>query len=404
MKVSIIGQGYVGQSLSMAAASAGHTVIGFDLDTHLIKRLGSSVSHVPGVESELLFNLIKTGRYLPTSNAELINGSQIIIIAVPTPVDNERKPDLAALHSACELIGKTVSQPSLVISESTSYPGTLRNLIKPAIENLSETTFSYAVAPERVDPGNKQWNILNTPRVVAGLTHEATEMAIKFYKSFCNEIYRASNPEVAEAAKLLENTFRQVNIALVNEFSSIMSRIGINSFEVVNAAATKPFGFMKFLPSIGVGGHCIPVDPEYFSYFAESLGAKARLTNLANELNINRPSEVAFRIMDLLGSNFKGSQIQVAGIAYKVGVSDMRESPTVELIQKLRELGSIVKWHDPIVQEWEKEISSILDPKIDLGLIVTPHSEIDFTIWKEANVKVLDLSANSLSYGWPKFL
>ena len=404
MKVSIIGQGYVGQSLSMAAASVGHNVVGFDLDTNLINRLGSGLSHVPGVESKLLLNLIETTRYQPTSNAELIKGSQIIIIAVPTPVDDERRPNLAALHSACELIGKTVSEPTLVISESTSYPGTLRNLIKPIIENLSKTKFLYAVAPERVDPGNSQWNILNTPRVVAGLTHEATEMAIKFYKSFCNEIYRASNPEVAEAAKLLENTFRQVNIALVNEFSSIMNRIGISSFEVVNAAATKPFGFMKFLPSIGVGGHCIPVDPEYFSYFAESLGAKSRLTNLVNELNINRPSEVAFRIMDLLGNNFKDSQIQVAGIAYKGDVSDIRESPSLELIHKLRKLGASVKWHDPIVQEWGKEISDSLDPKIDLGLIVTPHSKIDFSIWKEANVKVLDLSANSLNYGWPKFL
>jgi UDP-N-acetyl-D-glucosamine dehydrogenase len=404
LKVSIIGQGYVGQSLSMAAASVGHNVVGFDLDTNLINRLGSGLSHVPGVESKLLLNLIETARYQPTSNAELIKGSQIIIIAVPTPVDDERRPDLAALHSACELIGKTVSEPTLVISESTSYPGTLRNLIKPIIENLSKTTFLYAVAPERVDPGNSQWNILNTPRVVAGLTNEATEMAIKFYKSFCNEIYRASTPEVAEAAKLLENTFRQVNIALVNEFSSIMNRIGISSFEVVNAAATKPFGFMKFFPSIGVGGHCIPVDPEYFSYFAESLGTKSRLTNLVNELNINRPSEVAFRIMDLLGNNFKGSQIQVAGIAYKGGVSDIRESPSLELIHKLRKLGASVKWHDPIVQEWGKEISSSLDPKIDLGLIVTPHSKIDFSIWKEGNVKVLDLSANSLNYGWPKFL
>ena len=404
MKVSIIGQGYVGQSLSMAAASVGHNIIGFDLDTNLINRLGSGLSHVPGVESKLLLNLIETARYQPTSNAELIKGSQIIIIAVPTPVDDERRPDLAALHSACELIGKTVSEPTLVISESTSYPGTLRNLIKPIIENLNKTTFLYAVAPERVDPGNSQWNILNTPRVVAGLTHEATEMAIKFYKSFCNEIYRASTPEVAEAAKLLENTFRQVNIALVNEFSSIMNRIGISSFEVVNAAATKPFGFMKFFPSIGVGGHCIPVDPEYFSYFAESLGTKSRLTNLVNELNINRPSEVAFRIMDLLGNNFKDSQIQVAGIAYKGGVSDIRESPSLELIHKLRKLGASVKWHDPIVQEWGNEISSSLDSKIDLGLIVTPHSKIDFSIWKEANVKVLDLSANSLNYGWPKFL
>ena len=404
LKVSIIGQGYVGQSLSMAAASVGHNIIGFDLDTNLINRLGSGLSHVPGVESKLLLNLIETARYQPTSNAELIKGSQIIIIAVPTPIDDERRPDLAALHSACELIGKTVSEPTLVISESTSYPGTLRNLIKPIIENLNKTTFLYAVAPERVDPGNSQWNILNTPRVVAGLTHEATEMAIKFYKSFCNEIYRASTPEVAEAAKLLENTFRQVNIALVNEFSSIMNRIGISSFEVVNAAATKPFGFMKFFPSIGVGGHCIPVDPEYFSYFAESLGTKSRLTNLVNELNINRPSEVAFRIMDLLGNNFKDSQIQVAGIAYKGGVSDIRESPSLELIHKLRKLGASVKWHDPIVQEWGNEISSSLDSKIDLGLIVTPHSKIDFSIWKEANVKVLDLSANSLNYGWPKFL
>jgi UDP-N-acetyl-D-glucosamine dehydrogenase len=297
-----------------------------------------------------------------------------------------------------------VVEPTLVISESTSFPGTLRNIIKNSVEIGSKTSFLFAISPERVDPGNKEWKIENTPRVVSGLTEQATKLAIEFYESFCSNIIKVSSPEIAEAAKLLENTFRQVNIALVNEFSEIMSKLGISANEVVNAASSKPFGFMKFLPSIGVGGHCIPVDPEYLTYFAKSLGINSKLTDTANTLNINRPRQVGYRIKDYLGTELLGLQIQIVGIAYKTGVSDMRESPAIELISTLREFGAKVKWHDPIVRNWRGEVSMPLDPDVDLGLIVTPHDEMDFSVWAKSGTKVLDLSVNSKDLGWPKIL
>ena len=202
----------------------------------------------------------------------------------------------------------------------------------------------------------------------------------------------------------MENTFRQVNIALVNEFSEVVNKLGISANEVVNAASTKPFGFMKFQPSIGVGGHCIPIDPEYLVYFAKKIGVELKLTNVANEINLNRPKQVAHRIKDYLGIDLTGKRLQIAGISYKPNVSDIRESPALELIKELEGAGAIVSWHDPFVDEYNGRQSSALSSEIDLGLIVTPHSQIDFGIWKKTNVKVLDLSANSNNHGWPKFL
>jgi UDP-N-acetyl-D-glucosamine dehydrogenase len=404
MKVSIIGQGYVGQTLAVGAATSGYEVIGLDLNTKLISDLERGESFVPGIEKDILRNLIAKKVYVPTTNFELMQGSKIVIIAVPTPINAAREPDLTAVISACKTINEIMVEPTLVISESTSYPGTLRNLIKPTVENGSKTLFTFAVAPERVDPGNYEWHIGNTTRVISGLTEESTDIAINFYSSFCKSIYRASSPEVAEAAKLLENTFRQVNIALVNEFSEVVNKLGISANEVVNAASTKPFGFMKFQPSIGVGGHCIPVDPEYLVFFAKKVGVELQLTNIANEINLHRPKQVAHRIKEYLGGDLKGIKIQIAGIAYKTGVSDMRESPALELIRELNNLGAVVSWHDPIVRVYLDQQSIPLDPLIDLGLVLTPHNKIDFKTWKDANVPVLDLSVGLNNLGWPKFL
>jgi UDP-N-acetyl-D-glucosamine dehydrogenase len=292
----------------------------------------------------------------------------------------------------------------LIISESTSFPGTLRNIIKPIVEKGKKEQFLFAVAPERVDPGNKKWKLSNTTRVISGLDDLSTQKAIDFYSSFCDSIYRASSPEVAEAAKLLENTFRQVNIALVNEISEIVDKIGLSATEVIEAASTKPFGFMKFLPSIGVGGHCIPVDPEYLTYFASKVGASSTLINLANKINLNRSDQVLERILRIVGTVPKGLKIQIAGIAYKTGVSDLRESPAIELMAKLKKMGAIISWHDPVVGSFEGSNSTPLSRDIDLGLIVTPHDVIDFTTWKSSNFKVLDLSATDKDFGWPKFL
>jgi UDP-N-acetyl-D-glucosamine dehydrogenase len=404
VKVSIIGQGYVGQTISVGAALAGHEVIGFDLNTVLIDDLTKGKSFVPGIQKSVLRTLISQSKLIFTADASFIDGSEIVIIAVPTPVDSKRNPDLSAVIEASKTINKHIKGPVLIISESTSYPGTLRNLIKPIIEENKTTSFLFAVAPERVDPGNSEWNIGNTTRVIAGLDDLSTEKAIDFYSGFCRSIYRASSPEVAEAAKLLENTFRQVNIALVNELSEIMSKLGISATEVVNAAASKPFGFMKFYPSIGVGGHCIPVDPEYLSYFARQVGAASEIIDLANRTNTQRVDRVIKRIRTQLGKEFYGLKIQLAGIAYKVGVSDIRESPAVELIHSLRNLGAIVTWHDPLVKSFDGSVSSQLDSSVDLGLIITPHPEIDFNVWFDSGTKVLDLSTTEKDFGWRKFL
>lgn len=404
MKISIIGQGYVGQTLAVGAAVSGYEVVGIDLNEVLVSDLGRGESFVPGVEREVLIKLITNKAYLPTSDFKYMQGSNIVVIAVPTPIDKDRKPDLTAVMQACKSINKFIEGSALVISESTSYPGTLRDVIKPNVEKGSKVNFTFAVAPERVDPGNSKWNISNTTRVISGLTEEATDRAIDFYSSFCESIYRASSPEVAEAAKLLENTFRQVNIALINEVSEVMSKLGISANEVVSAASTKPFGFMKFQPSIGVGGHCIPVDPEYLTFFAKKVGVESKLTNLANEINLNRPKQIAQRIKKHLGGDVKGVRIQIAGIAYKTGVPDMRESPAVELIAELNHLGAVVSWHDPIVNTFMAQKSLPLDPSINLGLIVTPHSEINFKPWEEANTPVIDLSVGPTNLGWPKFL
>jgi UDP-N-acetyl-D-glucosamine dehydrogenase len=404
MKISIIGQGYVGQTLAVGAAMSGHEVIGLDLNAELISNLTHGDSFVPGLDKKLISEMITKKVYLPTTDFELMKGSKIVIIAVPTPIDKNREPDLNAVLAACKSINKVIIDPTLVISESTSYPGTLRDVIKPTVEKGSKTTFTFAVAPERVDPGNQDWNISNTTRVISGLTEEATDRSIEFYSSFCKSIYRASSPEVAEAAKLLENTFRQVNIALINEVSEVMSKLGISANEVVNAASTKPFGFMKFQPSIGVGGHCIPVDPEYLTYFAKKVGGESKLTSLANQINLQRPKQIAQRIKKYLGGDLTGVRIQIAGIAYKTGVPDMRESPAVELITELNQLGAVVSWHDPIVNTFMAQKSIPLDPSINLGLIVTPHGEIDFKPWEEADTPVIDLSVGQINLGWPKYL
>jgi UDP-N-acetyl-D-glucosamine dehydrogenase len=404
MKISIIGQGYVGQTVSIGAALAGHEVTGLDINEELVLSLKNGDSYVPGIEKQLLIDLIKKGNFIPTTSSDLISDSELVVIAVPTPVDLERNPDLSALISASETINRYIRKSILIISESTSFPGTLRNIIKPIVEKGKKEQFLFAVAPERVDPGNKKWKLSNTTRVISGLDDLSTQKAIDFYSSFCDSIYRASSPEVAEAAKLLENTFRQVNIALVNEISEIVDKIGLSATEVIEAASTKPFGFMKFLPSIGVGGHCIPVDPEYLTYFASKVGASSTLINLANKINLNRSDQVLERILRIVGTVPKGLKIQIAGIAYKTGVSDLRESPAIELMAKLKKMGAIISWHDPVVGSFEGSNSTPLSRDIDLGLIVTPHDVIDFTTWKSSNFKVLDLSATDKDFGWPKFL
>ena len=403
-QIGIIGQGYVGLSLAMSALKAGYRVVGFDSNPKLIEKLERGETEVPSVDIDFMQEKSSLNLYNPTFDPNELNESEIIIIAVPTPLNHDRIPDLSFLIKACEIIVDNLKNDALIINESTSYPGTLREVIKKICDTSKKAIFTYASAPERIDPGNKIWNISNTPRIVSGLSEIAKRQVVAFYNHICTEVVLVDTPEVAEASKLYENTFRQVNIALANEFSIICKNLGISSHAAIAAAATKPFGFMAFYPSIGVGGHCIPIDPSYLSFAANQVGIRANFIELANETNLSMARHVVERINNFLGKPLLNLNIQLIGISYKIDVADLRESPALILISELRSKGAVVKWHDPLVNVWNNENSSQIDPNIDLGLIVTPHKSIDLSVWKKSKTKVLDLSANSNDYGWPKFL
>jgi len=400
--VSIIGQGYVGFPLAIHAAIAGNTVVGYDNDKSKISDIAQGKYPTSGLNAQSISRLIDQNKYKPTFDPTLISESDVIVLAVPTPLDSNGNPDVSLLVDASKTVAKNCKSNALIINESTSYPGTLRNLVEPIFKSKHGHNLLFASAPERIDPGNVSWNLENTPRVVSGLTDEATVKAVNFYQTFCKVIHKASSPEIAEASKLFENTFRMVNIALVNEFATISNDLGFSAYEALTAASTKPFGFMPFYPSIGVGGHCIPVDPKYLSYSAKLAGGVPKLIDLAHDINTSMPKSVALRIKTELSNNLSDKKIQLAGIAYKSNIPDLRESPALELINELRKLGALVTWHDPVVGKFANETSVELDSNVDLGLIVTPHDQIDFSLWKNSGVRVLDLSANSIDYGWPK--
>ena len=401
MKISIIGQGYVGLNLAMAIPNH-HQVVGYDVNPELVTQLLGGNSHIEGIASQDLTLKVTNASYIPTSDSSLITDSEIIVIAVPTPLDANRQPDLSYVRSACLTIASVMKSKVLVINESTSYPGTLRDLIKPLIEENSSSSslYEYAVSPERVDPGNKSWNLFNTPRLYSGLTSEASNRAKEFYSSFCKELHEVSSPEVAEAAKLFENTFRQVNIALVNEFAQIAHALGISVYETLDAANTKPYGFMKFLPSAGVGGHCIPVDPSYLSATALELGVPAKFIDLANETNLLMANYVISRVLHDNPPTLKGKRIQVVGVAYKPNVADTRETPAGRLIDGLRSLGADVTWHDPLVSNWRGESSSRLG-SVDIVILVTNHRVISEMAIMEAAPYIFD-TTGTLS-GVPSF-
>ena len=404
MKITVIGQGYVGLTLAIEASKSGHEVVGLEIDNNIVTSLLSGKTFVPGIMSKTILDLIENKRYLPTTKISAMQDSTVVVIAVPTPLNYNRDPDLRYLKEAATMIAENCKEKALVINESTSYPGTLRNIIKPTIESISQVDFMYASAPERIDPGNVKWDISNTPRVIGGLTIEAGESAAKFYSSFCSQVSLVSSPEVAEAAKLFENTFRQINIALANEFSMISNALGFSANEAINAAATKPFGFMPFFPSIGVGGHCIPVDPTYLSFASNLAGVQANFIELANKTNLSMVSYVIDKLDKQTNQSFLNLRVQIAGISYKLGVSDLRESPALNLISELRLRGAQVTWCDPLVKEWNGEISQPLNTDIDVGLIVAPHDQIDFSVWKNSKLKIFDLSTSPINLGWAKFL
>jgi UDP-N-acetyl-D-glucosamine dehydrogenase len=376
MKVAIIGQGYVGLTIS-AFAGEFFEVIGFDNNQKIVDQLNSGISHIEGVDSLVIQRLIKAGRYQATNQGRDIAGVDLVVIAVPTPLSNERKPDLAFIDAACKTIGENVIKPVLIINESTSYPGTLRNFIKPAIEkySTSDVEHMYAISPERVDPGRGDYNQRNTARLIAGLTVDACKKTREFYSRFCDNLVEVSSPEVAEAAKLFENTFRQVNIALVNEFAQITNALGISVYETLDAANTKPYGFMKFTPSAGVGGHCIPVDPTYLAAVAEAHGAPATFIRRANEVNLEMSKYVVDRVQADNGGTLAAKSVLVVGVAYKPNVADVRETAAELIIEHLRERGAVVSWHDDLVGTWKSEKSAPL-LSADITVVVTMHDSI----------------------------
>jgi UDP-N-acetyl-D-glucosamine dehydrogenase len=391
--LAIIGQGYVGLPLAMAAVDAGWQVIGIDNFEAKVAQINSGCSPVEDISDAQLQAAITKGAYKATTDFSTVAQASVITICVPTPLDNKREPDIALLRSAATGIAPFVSNETLVVSESTSYPGTLRDVIIPIVEAYKpkdSVTIYFASAPERVDPGNTQWNQKNTPRLIGGIDDASQAKALMFYESICDATVAVSTPEIAEAAKLLENTFRLVNIALVNEFTQICSAYGINVHEVIDAASSKPYGFMPFRPGVGVGGHCIPVDPLYLTWWARQNGGTAKFVESADSINHAMPKYVAQRALAMVDGNIKNPKVLILGVAYKPGVGDVRETPVSELRDYLKAQGAEVAWHDPLVPVWEGSTSVDLAWDCDVVILATKQPGMEFAQLIARGVQILD--------------
>lgn len=397
--LAIIGQGYVGLPLALAAVDAGWTVIGIDNFEAKVAQINSGSSPVEDISNRELLAAISKGLYKATTDFSTVSHASVIAICVPTPLDENREPDLDFLRSAASGIGPFVSNETLVVSESTSYPGTLREVIIPIVESLKpkeSVDVYFASAPERVDPGNKAWNQKNTPRLVGAIDDVSQKKALAFYESICDAVVSVSSPEVAESAKLLENTFRLVNIALVNEFTQLCSANGINVHEVIDAASSKPFGFMPFRPGVGVGGHCIPVDPLYLTWWARQHGGKAAFVESADLINHAMPKYVATRALEMIDSSVSTPKVLILGVAYKPGVSDVRETPVSELRDCLKKQGAEVAWYDPLVPMWEGSKPVDLEWECNVAILATKQPGIDIERLAARGIPILDCT-NSLN-------
>lgn len=389
-KISVIGQGYVGLPLSIHAAESGYLVTGIDLDERKIQEIKSGNSTIEDISSERLLNQINSGHYCISKDYSKIKDSTIVLICVPTPLDVNRKPDLSYVINAISEVSKYLSPGSLVILESTVEPGTTRNFLLPKL--LQGTGFSpkqvdVAFSPERIDPTNKLWNLTSTPKVVSGVTEIAKQRAVDFYKKFVDVIVECESPEIAETAKLIENSFRLINISFVNEITKFCNKLGIDVNKVISAASTKPYGFMSFYPGLGVGGHCIPVDPVYLSQKAKALGASISLIDAAITINDSMPDFFISEAEKKLNT-LENSKILVIGVAYKPNVSDSRETPVLALVSGLRKRKATVFWHDDLVKEWNGEKSVVLSSDYDLAILATPHDYLDLT--KLGDVPILN--------------
>jgi len=400
--VAVLGLGYVGLPLAVAFAEAGYKVIGIEPMASKVDALNQGKSYILDVPSETIARLSKAGKLEATSDFSSLKKVDAVSICVPTPLRKTGDPDLSFIVSANEELAKYIHPGMVIVLESTSYPGTTREMTLHRLEEASGLKagkdFFLAFSPERVDPGRKDFNTLTTPKVIGGITPDCGEVAAAWYATAIQKVVLVSSAEVAEMAKLLENTFRMINIGLVNELALMCERLGVDVWEVIDAAATKPFGFMKFTPGPGLGGHCIPIDPLYLSWKLKSLNYTARFIELASEINTNMPRYVVTRVQDALNEHSKalrGSDLLVLGAAYKPDIDDLRESPALDVIHLLKQKGAKVSYHDPFVPHIKVEqttFDSVPDlmeavQKADCVVIVTNHSSYDYTaILKEAKL------------------
>ncbi len=403
-RVGVIGLGYVGLPLLVEFAHGGFESTGFEVDSRKADAINRGESYIPDVPTRHVSEMVAAGRIRATTDFAGLSDQDIIIICVPTPLRKTKDPDVSYILSASEKICETLRPGQLILLESTTYPGTTDEVLRPMFDEAGfklDEDYFLAFSPERVDPGNEKFNTKNIPKVVGGVTPASTDVAAAAYSAIVDNVHRTSSARVAETCKLLENTFRAVNIGLVNELAQLCHTLGIDTWEVIAAAATKPFGFMAFYPGPGIGGHCIPLDPHYLSWKARMHGFEARFISLAEEVNSRMPEHVVELVTGGLNLHRKpvnGSKILILGVAYKRDIDDMRESPALAVIEKLRKLGADVSFHDPYVPEIHLEASDQMMKGIDLSndavtgadcvAIITDHRNIDYG-WIAENAKLV---------------
>jgi len=390
--VAVVGLGYVGLPLAVEFANAGFNVIGYDVSERVVKLLNEGKSHIQDVPASDVAALVKAKKFVATTDEARLDEADAISIAVPTPLGKTRDPDMSYVQAAASTVARHSHSGLLVVLESTTYPGTTREVIMPAFTErgcvVGEDVF-LAFSPERVDPGNPTYHTKNTPKVVGGITPACTDVAVALYESCIDTVVRVSSTETAELVKLLENTFRSVNIGMVNEMAIVCDKLGVDVWEVIDAAATKPFGYMKFTPGPGIGGHCIPLDPHYLAWKMRSLNYKTRFIDLAGEVNTAMPTFVVTKVARALNEDRKavnGSRALVVGVAYKKDIDDVRESPALDVMRLLEQDGAEVVFHDPYVPTIREdghvihgvELTDAEIAKADVVVIVTDHKTIDY--------------------------
>jgi UDP-N-acetyl-D-glucosamine dehydrogenase len=411
-KIGILGMGYVGMPLAVVFAEAGFNVLGIDPDQRKVDTFNKGISYIQDVPTEAVVRLHKAGHLNMTADFAALKEMDAVSICVPTPLRQTGDPDMSYIISATEEMAKYVHKGMVVVLESTTYPGTTRELLLPMLTEKSGLKVGEDIficfSPERVDPGREDWTTLNTPKVMGGITEDCSEVATAWYAGAIQTVVTVSSAEAAEMSKLLENTFRMINIGLVNELAIMCERLGVDVWEVIDAAGTKPFGFMKFTPGPGLGGHCIPIDPLYLSWKMKEFNYNARFIELASEINTNMPRYVVSRVLEAMndrGKTLKGSKVLVLGVAYKPDIDDVRESPALDVIALLRKKGAQVEYHDPHIPQihhenegWKMDSVKDLMPSVraaDAVVVITNHTSYDYKAILESAAFIFD-SRNAL--------